>query len=50
MSNLALDVRKLNSIIPTMDDFINTLSDKVGKSFKDMYENDFKELVDLINK
>lgn len=49
MSNIALDMRKLNSIIPSMDDFINLLSDKVGRSFKEMYEDGFKEIVDTIN-
>ncbi|MBH9581431.1 TIR domain-containing protein [Staphylococcus felis] len=48
--NLSVDMRKLNSVIPTMDDFIKLLSDKVGRSFKEMYENDFKEIVDSINK
>ncbi|MGG0279718.1 TIR domain-containing protein [Bacillus pacificus] len=49
MVNLAVDMRKLNSVIPPMDDFINLLSDKVGRSFKEMYEDDFKEIVDTIN-
>lgn len=48
MANLAVDMRKLNSVIPSMDDFIMLLSDKVGRSFKDMYEDDFKEIVDTI--
>ena len=48
--NLSVDMRKLNSVIPTMDDFIKLLSDKVGRSFKEMYENDFKEIVNSINK
>ncbi|MFL0498185.1 TIR domain-containing protein [Priestia megaterium] len=50
MANLALDMRKLNSVIPPMDDFIKLLSDKVGRSFKEMYEDDFKEIVDKINR
>jgi len=49
MVNLALDMRKLNSVIAPMDDFIKELSDKVGRSFKQMYEDDFKEIVDTIN-
>lgn len=36
MANLAVDMRKLNSVIPSMDDFIKLLSDKVGRSFKEM--------------
>ncbi|KQL19089.1 TIR domain-containing protein [Cytobacillus solani] len=50
MVNLAIDMRKLNSVIPPMDDFISLLSDKVGRSFKEMYEDDFKEIVDTINR
>lgn len=50
MVNLAIDMRKLNSVIPPMDDFIKLLSDKVGRSFKEMYEDDFKEIVDTINR
>ncbi|WP_257988130.1 toll/interleukin-1 receptor domain-containing protein [Bacillus sp. V33-4] len=50
MVNLAVDMRKLNSVIPSMDDFIKLLSDKVGRSFKEMYEDDFKEIVDTINR
>nr|WP_256734641.1 toll/interleukin-1 receptor domain-containing protein [Bacillus altitudinis] len=50
MVNLAVDMRKINSVIPPMDDFINMLSDKVGRSFKEMYEDDFKEILDKINR
>lgn len=50
MANVALDMRKLNSVIPSMDDFINLLSDKVGMSFKEMCEDDFKEILDIINR
>lgn len=50
MVNLAVDMRKLNSVIPPMDDFIKLLSDKVGRSFKEMYEDDFKEIVETINR
>ncbi|UOE53514.1 hypothetical protein [Cytobacillus oceanisediminis] len=50
MVNLAVDMRKLNSVIPPMDDFIKLLSDKVGRSFKEMYEDDFKEIIDTINR
>lgn len=50
MVNLAVDMRKLNSVITPMDDFIKLLSDKVGRSFKEMYEDDFKEIVDIINR
>ncbi|MFJ9304501.1 TIR domain-containing protein [Bacillus toyonensis] len=50
MVNLAVDMRKLNSVIPPMDDFIKLLSDKVGRSFKEMYEGDFKEIIDTINR
>jgi len=50
MANLAVDMRKLNSVIPSMDDFIKLLSDKVGRSFKEMYEDEFKEIVDTINR
>ncbi|MFE4118502.1 TIR domain-containing protein [Priestia sp. YIM B13448] len=49
MVNLAVEMRKLNSVIPPMDDFINLLSDKVGRSFKEMYKDNFKEIVDTIN-
>ncbi len=50
MVNLAVDMRKLNSVIPSMDDFIKLLSDKVGRSFKEMYEDEFKEIIDTINR
>ncbi|MCY8934288.1 TIR domain-containing protein [Bacillus atrophaeus] len=50
MVNLAVDMRKLSSVIPPMDDFIKLLSDKVGRSFKEMYEDDFKEIVETINR
>lgn len=50
MVNLAVDMRKLNSVIPPMDDFIKLLSDKVGRSFKEMYEDDFKEIVNTIDR
>lgn len=50
MVNLSVDMRKLNSVIPPMDDFIKLLSDKVGRSFKEMYEDDFQEIVDTINR
>lgn len=49
MSNIALDMRKLNSIMPSMDDFIKLLSDKLGRSFKEMYEDGFREIIDTIN-
>ncbi|UJF27953.1 TIR domain-containing protein [Planococcus sp. 107-1] len=49
MVNITEDKRKLNSIMSSMDDFIKLLSDKVGRSFKDMYKNDFKEILDVIN-
>ncbi|GIO20607.1 hypothetical protein J18TS1_37070 [Oceanobacillus oncorhynchi subsp. incaldanensis] len=49
MANLAEDMRKLNSVIPSMDDFIKLLSDKVGRSFNEMHEDEFKEIVDTIN-
>ncbi|MDY7217280.1 MULTISPECIES: TIR domain-containing protein [Bacillus] len=50
MVNLAVDMRKLNSVIPSMDDFIKLLSDKVGRSFTEMYEDEFKEILDTINR
>lgn len=50
MANVALDMRKLNSIVPSMDDFINLLSDKVGRSFKEMCEDDFSEIIKVIKK
>lgn len=50
MVNFAIDMRKLNSVIPPMDDFIKMLSDKVGRSFKQMHEDDFNEIVDTINR
>lgn len=50
MVNLALDMRKLNSVIPSMDDFIKLLSDKVGRSFEEMYKYDFKEIIETINR
>lgn len=49
MANLAEDMRKLNSVIPSMDDFIKLLSDKVGRSFNEMHQDEFKEIVDTIN-
>lgn len=45
MTNIALDLRKLESILPSIDDFIALLNDRVGRSFKDMYETDFKDIV-----
>ncbi|WP_203289379.1 TIR domain-containing protein [Metabacillus sp. cB07] len=50
MVNFSVDMRKLNSVIPPMDDFIKLLSDKVGRSFKEMYEDDFQEIIDTINR
>lgn len=49
MVNLTADMRNLKYVIYAMDEFIKLLSDSVGRSFKEMYENDFKEIVDSIN-
>lgn len=49
LANLSLDMRKLNAIIPSMDNFISFLSDKVGRSFTEMYKADFKEIINTIN-
>ncbi|MBU5466238.1 TIR domain-containing protein [Virgibacillus sp. MSJ-26] len=45
MANIALDLRKLESILPAIDDFIALLNDRVGRNFKEMYETDFKDIV-----
>jgi len=45
MANIALDLRKLESILPSIDDFIALLNDRVGRSFNEMYETDFKDII-----
>ena len=48
MEHLATDVRKLESVIPSMNDFIALVSDRVGRSFKEMEQNEFKEILKSI--
>lgn len=49
VGNLSLYKQKLLSVIPSMDNFINTLSDQIGKSFNEMYEENFCTIVEIIN-
>jgi len=48
VAEFALDKRKLVSIIPSTSVFMSLLKDKVGRTFKNIKENDFKEIVDVI--
>lgn len=45
MEHLATDMKKLESVIPSMNDFIALISDKVGRSFKEMEQNEFEEIL-----
>lgn len=48
MEHLATDMKKLESVIPSMNDFIALVSDKVGRSFKEMEQNEFEEILKSI--
>lgn len=42
-------MRKLDAIIPSMDDFISLLSDKVGRTFDEMYKSNFQEILSTLD-
>ncbi|WP_144491993.1 MULTISPECIES: toll/interleukin-1 receptor domain-containing protein [Bacillus cereus group] len=48
MAEFALEKRKLMSIIPSTNSFMDLLRNKIGKTFKDIEKNDFKEFLDVI--
>lgn len=48
MAEFALDKRKLVSIIPSTSSFMHLLQNKIGRTFKDIKKNDFKEILDVI--
>lgn len=49
MQNISKDMRKLDAIIPSMDDFISLLSDKVGRTFDEMYKSNFQEILSTLD-
>lgn len=48
IAEFALEKRKLVSIIPSTSSFMSLLQNKIGRSFKEMEKNNFKEIVDVI--
>lgn len=48
IAEFALEKRKLVSIIPSTSSFMSLLQNKIGRSFKDIKKNDFKEILDVI--
>ncbi|MDR0140307.1 TIR domain-containing protein [Metabacillus idriensis] len=50
IAEFALEKRKLVSIISTTNEFMSLLQNKIGRSFKAVENNDFKELLDVIRK
>lgn len=48
IAEFALEKRKLVSIIPSTNNFMSVLQNKVGRPFKDIIKNDFKEILDVI--
>ncbi|MEX3748278.1 MULTISPECIES: TIR domain-containing protein [Lysinibacillus] len=46
LGNLAQEMKKLDSVLPSVDDFLALLNDRVGRGFKDMYEKEFKDILD----
>lgn len=48
LGNLANYKKKMDSVAPSTDDFIEYLCNKVGRSFNEMYVSDFKEIVEAI--
>lgn len=48
IAEFALEKRKLVSIIPSTSEFMSLLQNKIGRTFKDIKKNDFKEILDVI--
>lgn len=48
IAEFALEKRKLVSIIPSTSSFMSLLQNKIGRTFKDIKKNDFKEILDVI--
>lgn len=48
IAEFALEKRKLVSIIPSTSSFMSLLQNKIGRSFKEIKKNDFKEILDVI--
>lgn len=48
IAEFALEKRKLVSIIPSTSSFMDLLKNKIGRTFKDIKKNDFKEILDVI--
>ncbi|WP_202077563.1 TIR domain-containing protein [Caldalkalibacillus salinus] len=47
-AEFALEKRKLVSIIPSTSSFMSLLQNKIGRSFNNIKENDFKDILDVI--
>lgn len=50
IAEFALEKRKLVSIIPSTSNFMSLLQNKIGRTFKEIKKNDFKEIIDVIKK
>lgn len=48
IAEFALEKRKLVSIIPSTSSFMSLLQNKIGRAFKDIKKNGFKEILDVI--
>ncbi|PID03706.1 signal transduction protein [Sporosarcina sp. P2] len=48
IAEFALEKRKLVSIIPSTSSFMSLLQNKIGRTFKEIKKNDFKEILDII--
>ncbi|MCK1995471.1 hypothetical protein MPH61_23395 [Peribacillus muralis] len=47
IAEFAIKKRKLVSIMPSTSIFIGLLQKKIGRSFRDIRKNDFKEILDV---
>lgn len=47
-TELTIELSKVQSVIPSTNKFMDLLKNKIGKSFKEISENDFKTIVEII--